>query len=113
MINKLTEIIREQQKGFEKSPRFAIGEQLLDMASRDEKTAELLVRDLETDGMKLADAEKKLQAYSDKNRGTAKCFCITPKTAEGILREFYGLSEPDTKETAPTSAPLIDVGDFF
>ncbi len=117
MKEKLIELVRAQQKGHENTPRFFIGEQLLEMADGDEKVTELLVNDLQTLGMMLADAEKELQAYSDKNHGKAKCFCISPKLAEKILRKFYGLPEASANATPAaeptTDAPLIDLSNFF
>lgn len=117
MREKLIELVRAQQKGHESTPRFFIGEQLLGMADGDEKVTELLVNDLQTEGMTLEKAEKELQSYSDKNHGKAKCFCITPDVAEKILRKFYGLPEASVTETSAAKpaleAPLIDLSNFF
>ena len=116
-MGKLYEIIAAQQKGHENEPIFMIGEQLKDIARNDPKAAELLEHDLETPGMGLADAAKKLKEYSDKNRGKATCFCITPNVAEKILREFYGLGPAPTSEapkpTAQVPTSHIDLSDFL
>lgn len=98
IMQKLISLIEEQQKGHENEPLFMVGEQLREIAEREPFSAELLQKDLETDGMKLADAAAALQKHADENRGKAKCFCITPKVAEGILRKFYGLPEAVTVE---------------
>lgn len=112
---RLQEIVAQQQKGQENSPIFMVGEQLKEIAAREPLAAEILEKDLTTPGMGLADAAKKLQEYSDKHHGTAKCYCITPMVAEKILREFYGL--PARAETEPTATPStpakIDLSSFL
>ncbi len=116
-MGKLYDIIAAQQKGHENEPIFMIGEQLKDIARNEPQAAELLEHDLETPGMGLADAAKKLKEYSDKNRGKATCFCITPNVAEKILREFYGLPSMRTDKVATPVAPAktshIDLSDFL
>jgi len=109
------ENIEKQQKGHENKPRFMIGEQLKDIAEREPLSAELLERDLEIEAMSLEAAEKHFQEYANKNRGGARTFCITPKVAEKLLREFYGLPSPDEapkEPPAPTSS-FIDLSSFL
>lgn len=113
MENKLTEIILQQQEGHQNDPVFMIGEQLKEMAEGDDKVTELLIQDLQAANMKLSDAAKELQKYSDENRGKAKCFCITPKVAEDILRKFYGLPERKEPRCSDNTAPTIDLTDFL
>lgn len=96
-MQELIGIIETQQKGHENEPIFMIGEQLKEMAQREPSSCALLKQDLLVEGMGLKDAAKKLQEYSDKNHGQAKCFCITPNVAERILREFYGLEKAQAK----------------
>ena len=79
---KLRAIIAEQQRGHEEEPLYMVGMQLLGIAEKEPDSAELLEADLQTSGMGLADAA-----------GKAKCYCITPDTAEKILRSFYHLPE--------------------
>ena len=114
---KLYDLITEQQKGHETAPRFMIGEQLKEIAEREPLSAELLERDLEIEEMNLAAAEKHFQEYADKNHGKAKAFCITPKAAERLLREFYGLPTPEEnapeKKEADSSAGYIDLSTFL
>ena len=111
------EIIELQQKGHEDKPRFMIGEQLKEIAEREPLSAELLERDIEIKEMNLEAAEKHFQEYSDKNHGKAKTFCITPKVAERLLREFYGLPIPEEnahdKKEADSSAGYIDLSSFL
>lgn len=113
MHDKLTEIIRSQQEGKENTPEFMIGEQLLEIAAGDDQIADLLINDLSTDGMKLSDAAKQLKSYADKNKGKASCFCITPRVAEKILRDFYHLPEPSESGAAPKAESFIDLSDFI
>lgn len=117
-MDKLRERIEEQRKGHEAAPRWMIGEQLLDIAGREPLSAELLLRDLEIKEMNLEAAEKKFAEYAGKNRGKESVFCITPKVAEKLLREFYGLAEPEApseKKDAPTDADgdYIDLSAFL
>ncbi len=99
----ISEIIALQQKGHENEPRFMIGEQLKEIAEREPICAELLERDLQIKEMSLEAAEKQLQQYADEHRAGKKCFCITPKVAEKILRQFYGLPERDEKDAPPSA----------
>ena len=116
-MSKLYDLIAEQQKGHENKPRFMIGEQLKEIAEREPISAELLERDLEIEEMNLEAAEKHFQEYADKNHGKAKAFCITPKVAERLLREFYGLPIPEEnapeKKEADSSAGYIDLSSFL
>lgn len=118
-MEKLFELIAIQQKGHENEPLYMVGEQLKDMARREPAIVELLKQDLEVAEMHLEKAAAKIKEYSDKNRGTANCFCVTPIVAEGILREFYGLPKRDTEnvqEAAPAvsnSALKLDLSDFL
>lgn len=116
-MSKLYDMIAEQQKGHETEPRFMIGEQLKEIAEREPLSAELLERDLEIEEMNLEAAEKHFQEYADRNHGKAKAFCITPKVAERLLREFYGLPIPEEnapeKKEADSSAGYIDLSSFL
>ncbi len=116
-MSKLYDLIAEQQKGHETEPRFMIGEQLKEIAEREPLSAELLERDLEIEEMNLEAAEKHFQEYADRNHGKAKAFCITPKVAERLLREFYGLPIPEEnapeKKEADSSAGYIDLSSFL
>ena len=94
----LIALIEEQQKGHENEPLYMVGEQLKEIAEREPLSAELLEKDLATDGMKLSQAADALKKYADEHHGKEKCFCITPIVAEGILRSFYGLPERGAKE---------------
>ena len=112
VIERLSAIIEAQQKGHEEEPIYMIGEQLKEIAERESASAELLLRDLEVDGMGLEGAAKELKKYADKHSGRRGCFCISPKVAEKILREFYCLGEPQTVST-PAAPGRIDLGSFL
>ena len=116
-MTKLYDLIAKQQEGHESKPRFVIGEQLKEIAEREPHSAEILERDLEIKEMSLEAAEKHFQAYSDKQSGKKGTFCITPKVAEQLLREFYGLPIPEgnapEKKEADNSAGYIDLSSFL
>lgn len=112
-MTKLQELIAEQQKGHEDKPRWMIGEQLKEIASKEPASAELIERDLQIKEMSLAAAESKFKEYADKHK-KGSCFVITPNVAEGILREFYGL--PKAGEAPAEPAPqegYIDLSSFL
>ena len=90
-MEKLISIIAEQQKGYENEPVYMIGEQIKEIAEREPSTRDILLKDLENEGMGLKDVANKFKQYADKHHGKAKCFCISPKVAEDLIREFYGL----------------------
>ncbi|MBQ9744490.1 MAG: hypothetical protein IJW19_05125 [Clostridia bacterium] len=96
-MEKLINLISEQQRGHENEPAYMIGEQLKEIAEREPSVIDILVKDLETNGMGLEDVAAKFKQYADKNHGSAKCFCITPKVAEDLIREFYGLPKAEEK----------------
>lgn len=110
-FEKLVEIITAQQKGYENTDVFGIGEQLKDMAEGNEKITDLLINDLTTDGMKLTDAAKMFKKHADSIKGKQNMVCITPKVADGLLRKFYGL--PSAQEKEQVTAPAIDLSDFL
>lgn len=113
-MEALRKLIQDQQGSTETEPRYMIGEQLLEMAEREPACAELLEKDLVVKEMSLDAAAKKMKEYADKNHKGAGCFCITPKVAEKILREFYGLPDPgkEPEQEAP-KADYIDLASFL
>lgn len=116
LSQNLIALIEEQQKGHENEPLFMVGEQLKEIAEREPVCAEIIENDLAIEGMSLAKAADALKAYADKNHGKAKCFCITPIVAEGILREFYGLPTPDSAaktEQKEQTVERLDLSSFL
>lgn len=59
-------LIESQQEKHEGEPLYMVGMQLLEIADREPRSAELLLQDLKRDGMKLSDAAAMLQSHADK-----------------------------------------------
>lgn len=114
-MEKLTEIIEAQQKGKENTDVYCVGEQLKDIGAESEHNREILIQDLQIAEMDLVHAAAKIKEYADKNRKGARCFCVTPKVAAGILREFYGLAsaEPEREKTPAADESYIDLSAFL
>lgn len=115
-MEKLIEMISAQQVGHVNDDVFMVGEQLKDMARREPAIVDILKDDLTVESMSIKQAAAKIKDYSDKNRKNANCFCVTQIVAEGILREFYGLTkcEPIEKQnTERKSALKLDLSDFL
>lgn len=105
--------IEKQQKGHENEVRFAIGEQLKDMARGRDNIASLLLHDLQTSVMTLADIEKHFADYANKNHGSSMTFCITPQKAEELIREFYKLPDSEPKGPESHSDNILNLEDFL
>lgn len=111
------EKIEAQQKGRENTAAWMVGEQLKDIC-RDPSCAELVAQDLENKGMSIAEAEKKIKAYADKQKRTGNCVCVPPNVAERIIREFYGLPDAVQPPQKPAQGPsvqtdFLDLSDFL
>lgn len=109
----------EAQQPKEQNAVWMVGEQLKDMLRAEPHLAEFVDQDLNCEQMTIAHCEKKINEFSDKNKGKgAKCFCVSPIQAEKVIRKFYGLPEPG-QQSAPAPAPaaaggnLIDLTSFF
>ena len=64
----------------------------------------------------ITEAEKKIKAFADGHK-TRNFSCVTPAEADRILRQFYGLPEPEATP-APEPAPsrqrkMVDLADFL
>jgi hypothetical protein len=111
---QLFNLIEKLQGSDDTKPVFTIGEQLKDIAAREPISAELLEKDLVIKEMSLEAAEKKLKEYADKHHKGAGGFCISPKVAEKILREFYGLPEAGKAPAEPAPQEgYIDLSEFL
>lgn len=93
VYDELVALIESQQAGKENTAVFMVGEQLKDIGAESEANADILLKDLKLPEMNIEKAEAQIKAYADKNKGKANCFCVSPKVADGILREFYGIGE--------------------
>ena len=103
------EKIRSQQPK-ERTPVWMVGEQLADIIRHDAAAQEIVSRDLDAEGMSLADCEKKIKAYADKHK-TGNFACVIPSEAERIIREFYGITETESKPEA--SGVVLNLEDYF
>lgn len=113
---ELVALIESQQTGKENTDVWMVGEQLKEIGAESEHNAEILLQDLQIEKMNIVAAAAQLKAYADNNHGKEKCFCISPKVADGILREFYGLGEPDAPQIKPTGVQdsgIINLEDFL
>lgn len=94
---KALELIERQQPKDENDV-WMVGEQLKEMAAESPEIADILEKDLAVPEMSLAKAAARIKAAADKKRSGLKgsnCVVITPKEADAILREFYGLPRQD------------------
>lgn len=113
------EKIEAQQKGKECTDAWMVGEQLKDILRSDTSLENLISTDLDVKDMSLEKCAGKIKAWADeqKSKIKARCVCVPPNVAEGIIRKFYGLPEV---ETAPEPAPIpqeeaddLDFGNFL
>jgi hypothetical protein len=106
--------ISEHQKPLnEYSTPWMVGEQLKDMCAQSAADAEIILQDLDVPDMSLANAEKKIKAWADKQKRTGNGVGVPPNVAEGILREFYGLGKPAERRAAEGDALSLDLTDFL
>ncbi len=112
------EKIEAQQKGRENTAPWMVGEQLKEICRNDLSCAALVDKDLDNPSMSIAEAEKKIKAWADKNK-KGSCAVVPPNVAEKIIREFYGLPEvgEDQKTStipfAPKSVKKLDIMDLL
>ena len=107
MSECLAKIEAQQAKLTENSAPWVVGEQLKDICT-DSYCAELVSADLDNADMSLTNCEKKIKAYADKHKQGSFAY-VSPKVAEGIIREFYGLPTAGEKH----SGEVIDLSDFL
>lgn len=99
--------IGAQQVGKENTDAWMVGEQLKDIVRDNPKAQEMVMQDLDNAEMSIEKCAAKIKEYADKHKEKGKnCFCVPPDVAEGIIREFYGI----TKESG---GGRIDLADFF
>ena len=111
-MNVFEMIEQQQAKLSDTEPAWMVGEQLKDICHDDETAAAIVAEDLMSEAMSLTKAAAELKKYADQNK-KGRCFCITPKVAEGILRKFYGLPETGTeRQEPPKKTGVIDLFSF-
>lgn len=118
----LDRIAAQQAKHRQGSAPWCVGEQLKDILRAKPEAADLVARDLDQTGMGLADCEKKIADFAQKNKQGNVGFC-GPADADRIIREFYGLPErsetpsptapASTQAAAPTRRKIIRLEDFL
>ena len=97
-----------QQAGMKKgSHAWCIGEQLKEICSREPESSRLVEQDLENKEMGLEACARKFEEWAAKHRDGNKA-CITPWQAEKLIREFYGLPEPDAGKNKFRQVNLLD-----
>ena len=107
------EKIQPQQKGIENTAPWMVGEQLKDMLRKEPWLQDIVSEDLDQKSMSLAGCEKQIEAFADKNR-KGNFACVTPRDAEKIIREFYGLPLAEKSGAAEGEANgVIDLSAFF
>lgn len=109
------DILRQQQaQQKEGTPAWCVAEQLIELCEREPASAELLAHDLENDSMSIVEAEKKIKALADecKKKVGGSCVAISPREAEQVLREFYGLPMPEERASAE-SGKTLNLLDFL
>lgn len=115
VLNSVISKIEAQQEKCQNEAAFCVGEQLKDMAREDPSVAELLDKDLDVENMSIMMAEKKIKAYADNHR-KGKCGFVSPKEADRILREFYGLPGDGNATEQPSEqagSKVIDLSAFL
>lgn len=125
-LEKAIAAIESQQSKMDKdSMAFCVGEQLKDIIRATPGAAEVVLQDLDMKGMGVADCEKKIAEYAKAHK-TGNCGCCPPRVADGIIRKFYGLPEPQkicsadlattrdfTAEVKVTTKKKISLADFL
>lgn len=99
------------QQPRERTPVWMVGEQLKDILRGEPHLAELVIQDLEREWMSLAKCEAKIKEFADKHK-TGTFSCVIPSEADGIIREFYGLTEVPRQQTTGNGV-VINLEDFF
>ena len=103
--NALDKITAQQAKHKQGSAPWCVGEQLKDILRAKPEAADLVARDLDQTGMGLADCEKEIADFAQKNKQGNVGFC-GPADADRIIRAFYGLPEaPAASFPTPPAAP--------
>ena len=103
------------QQGEEGSVTFMLGEQLKEIAAESDHTANLILQDIDKECMGLEDLDEHFAEYAEKHKGKANRYCITPKVADTLIRDFYGLPERDATPAPVDEKPsgLLDLEIFL
>lgn len=88
--------IDEQVKGCEiGSHEWMIGEQIKDICEQSDKTAEIVLQDLDVPEMSIKECLKEFEKLSDKKHKetNSRRTCVTPYESNKIICDFYGITE--------------------
>ena len=88
--NAIDAITQQQNKLQKNSAPFFVGEQLKDILRGTPSAAGIVLQDMKTAGMGIADCEKKIADFASKHRA-GSTGCCPPMEADRIIREFYGI----------------------
>lgn len=118
----LDRIAAQQATYKQGSAPWCVGEQLKDMLRENATGAGIVAMDIDQKGMGLADCEKKIADFAQKNKQGNVGFC-GPADADRIIREFYGLparsetphpiAPAGTQAAAPARRKIIRLEDFL
>lgn len=90
----------------EETPAFFVGEHLKKiLSSSSYKCCEIVLKDLDVEGMSISDCEKNIELYA-RNHKKGNLGFVSPQIAEEIIREFYGIDEV-------TGDTFVDLSDFI
>lgn len=90
-LERAVELIEAQQKEVtDTDAAWFVGEQLKEMLHARPEAAGIVAVDLAQKGMRIADCEKKIDAFAQKHRKGNRGVC-GPKDSDRIIREFYGI----------------------
>lgn len=111
LLQKALDVITAAQPKNE-GPVWMVGEQLKDILRAEPQHAQLVLDDFTAQKTPLADCEKKIEGYARAHR-SGNGGCCTPKAAEKIIREHFGI--PAAGEfSAPESASVaVDLDSFL
>lgn len=117
------EMIEKQQQGLEDTTAYIVGEQLKEICRRDPACAAIVAEDLTDPAMGISHCEKKIKEFADGLHKKKKLSAVgvSAKTAEGIIRKFYGLPDgeatPDRAPEQPVEVPrgrgMLDLDDLL
>lgn len=117
----IAEIERQAEAGISKNAQ-TCARQLANIVRSTPGAGELVLQDLQGDGMGVVDCEKKISDFARKHQG------ILPEEADKIIREFYGLPEggpavgtpalsvepaPQPKPAAQQSGNFVNLADLL
>ncbi|MEG2769320.1 MAG: hypothetical protein RR902_00715 [Oscillospiraceae bacterium] len=110
-VEKMIGIIdRQLEKAGEYSTIKMVGEQIKEIAGKNENIAKVICEDIEQNEKAIIECEKKISDFA-RNHKTGNSACVPPKVAEGIIKEHFGIAEATPQ---PQSGAIsINIMDFM